>query len=219
MEDLGPQKTGLPLTLSLRILQQSTHREKLSVAAVTIRIHYSKMVTMLRADTPDMGDGHAATEAKLLRRFRELVTYCLGPRLPPDLLQCVIDSMDVEITLFKGVINWTHSRIILLFNRQRKPGESTLSDFFPLEQVTLWALQIALTIAIRSNTPEHLLIHFCPLTRYETTSSGLSSLQDIPEEACTIVRVTARATGDSSNTDRTPFFQSVRTWQREVRWR
>jgi len=63
MEDLGPQKAGLPLTLSLRVLQQSTHREKLSVAAVTIRIHYSKMVTMLRADTPDMGDGHAATEA------------------------------------------------------------------------------------------------------------------------------------------------------------
>jgi len=61
-------------------------------------------------------------------------------------------------------------------------------------------------IAIRSNTPEHLLIHFCPLTRYETTSSGLSSLQDIPEEACTIIRVTARATGDSSNTYRTPFF-------------
>jgi len=27
MEDLGPQKTGLPLTLSLRVLQQSTHRE------------------------------------------------------------------------------------------------------------------------------------------------------------------------------------------------
>ena len=79
-EDFGPQKTGLPLTLSLRILQQSNQREKLSVAAVTIRIHYSKMVTMLRADTPDMGDGHAATEAKLLRRFRELVTYCLGPR-------------------------------------------------------------------------------------------------------------------------------------------
>jgi len=56
MEDLGPQRAGLPLTLSLRILQQSTHREKLSMAAVTIRIHYSKMVTMLRADTPDMGD-------------------------------------------------------------------------------------------------------------------------------------------------------------------
>jgi len=164
------------------------------------------MVTMLRADTPDMGDGHAATEAKLLRRFRELVTYCLGPRLPTELLQCVIDSMDVEITLFKGVINWTQSRIIVLFNRQRKPGGSTLSDLFPLEQVTLWALQIALMIAIRSNTSEHLLIHFCPLTRYKTTSSGLSSLQDIPEEACTIVRVTARATGDSSNTDRTPFF-------------
>jgi len=207
-EDLGPQKTGLPLTLSLRILQQSTHREKLSVAAATIRIHYSKMVTMLRADTPDMGDGHAATEAKFLRRFRELVTYCLGPRLPTELLQCVIDSMDVEITLFKGIINWTQSRIILLFNRQRKPGGSTLSDLFPLEQVTLWALQIALMIAIRSNTPEHLLIHFCPLIRYETTSSGLSSLQDIPEEACTIVRVTARATGDSSNTNRTPFFAS-----------
>jgi len=109
MEDLGPQKRGLPLTLSLRILQQSTHREKFSVAAVTIHIHYSKMVTMLRADTPDMGNGHAATEAKLLSRFRELVTYCLGPRLPPDLLQCVIDSMDVKITLFKGVINWTQS--------------------------------------------------------------------------------------------------------------
>jgi len=55
MEDLGPQKAGLPLTLSLRILQQSTHREKLSVVAVTIRIHYSKMVTMLRADNPDWG--------------------------------------------------------------------------------------------------------------------------------------------------------------------
>jgi len=61
-------------------------------------------------------------------------------------------------------------------------------------------------IAIRCKTPEHLLLHFCPLTRYETTSSGLSSLQDIPGGACTIVRVTARATGDSSNTDRTPFF-------------
>ena len=45
----------------------------------------------------------------------------------------------------------------------------------------------------------------CPLTRYEKTSSRLSSLQDFPEEAC-IVRVTAQATGDSSNTDRTPFF-------------
>ena len=32
MEDLGPQKVGLPLT---PVLQQSTHREKLSVAAVT----------------------------------------------------------------------------------------------------------------------------------------------------------------------------------------
>jgi len=164
------------------------------------------MVTMLRADTPDMGDGHAPTEAKLLRRFRELVTYCLAPRLPPDLLQSVIESMDVEITLFKGVINWTQSRIILLFNRQRKPGGHTLVDLFRLEQVTLWALQIALMIAIRSNILEHLLIHLCPLTRYETTSSGLSSLQDIPGEACTIVRVTARATGDSSNTDRTPYF-------------
>jgi len=109
----------------------------------------------------------------------------------------------VEITLFKGVINWTQSRIILLFNRQKKQGESAFTDLFPLEQVTLWASQIALLIAIRSNTPEHLLIHFCPLTRYETTSSGL---QDISEEACTIIRVTARATGDSSNTDRTPFF-------------
>jgi len=205
-EDLGSQKVGIPPTLSLRVLQQSTHREKLSVAAVTIHIHYSKMVTMLRADTPDIGDGHAATEAKLLRRFRELVTYCLGPRLSSDLLQSVLDSMDVEITLFKGTINWTQSRIILLFNRQMKPGGSTHTDLFPLEQVTLWALQIALMIAIRSNTPEHLLIHFCPLTRYETTSSGLSSMQDIPEEACTIVRVTARATGDSSNTDRNPFF-------------
>jgi len=206
MEDLGPQKAGLPLTLSLRVLQQSIHREKLSVAAVTIRIHYSKMVTMLRADTPDIGDGHAETEAKILRRFRELVTYCLSPRLSLDLLQSVLDSMDVEITLFKGAINWTQSRIILFFNRQMQPGSSTYTDLFPLEQVTLWALQIALMIAIRSNTPEHLLIHFCPLTRYETTSSGLSSMQDIPEEACTILRVTARATGDSSNTDRTPFF-------------
>jgi len=207
-EDLGPQKAGLPLTLSLRVLQQSTHREKLSVAAVTIRIHYSKMVTMLRADTPDIGDGHAATDAKLLRRFRKLVTYCLGPRLSSDLLQSVLDSMDVEITLFKGIINWTQSRIILLFNRQMKPGGRTHTDLFPLEQVTLWALQIALMVAIRSNTPEHLLIHFCPLTRYETTSSGLSSMQDIPEEACTIVRGTARATGDCTrnNTDRTPFF-------------
>ena len=178
---------------------------------------YSKMVTMLRTDTPDIGDGHAATEAKLLRRFRELVTYCLDPRLPPELLQCVLDSIDVEITLFKGVINWAQSRIILLFNRQMKPGESTHTDLFPLEQVTLWALQIALTIAIRSNTPEHLLIHFCPLTRYETTSSGLSSLQDIPEEAC-IVRVTAQATGDSSNTDRTLSSHSDRAWPREARW-
>jgi len=69
MEDLGPQKAGLPLTLPLRILQQSIHREKLYVAAVTIRIHYSKMVTMLRADTPDMGDGHAATEANFFVGF------------------------------------------------------------------------------------------------------------------------------------------------------
>ena len=114
--------------------------------------------------------------------------------------------MDVEITLFKGAINWTQSRIILLFNRQKKPGNDTPCEVFPLEQVTLWALQIALMIAIRSNTPEHLLIHWCPLTRFETTASGLSSLNDISEEACTIVRVTARATGDSSNTDRTPFF-------------
>jgi len=114
--------------------------------------------------------------------------------------------MDVEITLFKGAINWTQSRIILLFNRQKKPGIHTPCEFFPLEQVTLWALQITLMIAIRSSTPEHLLIHWCPLTRFETTASGLSSLHDIPEEACTIVRVTARATGDSSNTDRTPFF-------------
>jgi len=83
--------------------------------------------------------------------------------------------MDVEITLFKGSINWTQSWILLLFNRQRKPGESTLSDVFPLEQVTLWALQIALMIAIRSNTPEHLLIHWCPLIRFETKASGLSS--------------------------------------------
>jgi len=113
--------------------------------------------------------------------------------------------MDVEITLFKGVINWTQSDHPPT-QWQRKPGESTLSDLFPLEQVTLWALQIALMMAIRSNTKEHLLIHFFPLIRYETTSSGLSSLQDIPEEACTIVRVTARATGDCSNTDRTPFF-------------
>ena len=114
--------------------------------------------------------------------------------------------MDVEITLFKGAITWTQSRIILLFNRQKKPGNDTYCEVFPLEQVTLWALQIALMIAIRSNTPEHLLIHWCPLTRFETTASGLSSLHDISEEACTIVRVTARATGDSSNTDCTPFF-------------
>jgi len=77
---------------------------------------------MLRADSPDIGDGHAATESKLLLRFRELVTYCLGPRLAPDLLQSVLDSMDVEITLFKGTINWTQFRIIPLFNRQVKPG-------------------------------------------------------------------------------------------------
>jgi len=74
--------------------------------------------------------------------------------------------MGVEITLFKGVMNWTQSRIILLFNRQKKQGESTFTDLFSLEQVTLWAFQIALLIAIRSNTQEHLLIHFCPLTRY-----------------------------------------------------
>ena len=66
-------------------------------------------------------------------------------------------------TINKGVINWTQCRIILLFNRQRKPGGHSPVDLFPLEQVTLWALQIALMIAIRSNTPEHLLIHFCPL--------------------------------------------------------
>jgi len=147
----------LPITLSLRLLQQSTHREQLTVA----RIHYSKMVTMLRADSPDIGDGHAATEAKLLRKFRKLVTYCLGPRLAPDLLQSVLDSMDVEISLFKGTINWTQSRIILLFNRQVKPGGHTFIDLFPLEQVTFWALLIALMIAIRSNTPKHLLLHFC----------------------------------------------------------
>jgi len=99
-EDLGLQKVGLPILLSLRVLQQSTHKEKHSVTAIIIRIHYSKMVTMLRADSADIGDGHAATEAKLLRRFRELVTYCLGPRLAPDLLQSVLDSMDIEITLF-----------------------------------------------------------------------------------------------------------------------
>ena len=145
-EDPGPQKAGLPITLSLRVLQQSTHREKLSVAdvttvaAVTVRIHYSKMVSMLRADTPDIGDGHAATEAKLLRRFCQLVSYCLGPRLPPYLLQSVLDSMDVEITLLKGTINWTQSKIILLFNRQMKPGGSTHTDLFQLEQVTSWAL-------------------------------------------------------------------------------
>ena len=160
-DDMGLQKAGLPITLSLRLLQQSTHREQLSVSAVIIRIHYSKMVTMLRADSPDIGDGHAATEAKLLLRFRELVTYCLSPRLTPDLLQSVLDSMDVEITLFKGTINWTQSRIILLFNRQVKPGGHTFIDLFPLEQVTFWALLIALMIAIRSNTPKHLLLHFC----------------------------------------------------------
>jgi len=64
----------------------------------------------------------------------------------------------------------------------------------------------ALMIGIRSHKPEEYLLHHCPFTRYETTSSGLSSYQDIPGEACTIVRVTARATGDSSNTDCTPFF-------------
>ena len=132
-DDLGPQKAGLPITLSLWVLQHSTPREKLSVAAVIIRIHYSKMVTMLRADSPDIGDRHAATEAKLLRRFRELGTYCLGPRLAPDLLQSVLDSTDVEITLFKGTVNWTQSRIILLFNRQVKPGGHTYMDLFPLE--------------------------------------------------------------------------------------
>jgi len=106
--------------------------------------------------------------------------------------------MDVEITLFNGDIVWTQSRIILLFNRQIRVGGHTPEDFFPLEQVTLWALQIALMIGIRSNKPEEFLLHYCPLTRYETTSSGHSSYQDIPGEACTIVRVTARATGDSS---------------------
>jgi len=187
MDELGTQQAGLPITLSLRILQQHTLREKASVAAVTIRIHYSKMVTMLRADNPDMGDGHAATEAKILRRFRELVIYCLAPRIEPELVQCVLDSMDVEITLFKGVINWSQSRIILLFNRQRKPGTNTYCEVFPLEQVTLWALQIALMIAIRSSTPEHLLLHWCPLTRFKTTSSGLFSLHDIPDEACMMI--------------------------------
>jgi len=163
-EDPGPYTTGLPLTLSLRILQQSTQREKNSVAAVTIRIHYPKMLTMLRADHTEMGDGHAATEAKLLIRFRQLITYCLGPRLSPDLLQSVLDSMDVEITLFKGDINWTQSRIILPFNRQIRAGGHTPEDLFPLEQVTLWALQIALMIGIRSNKPEEYLLHYCPLT-------------------------------------------------------
>jgi len=190
-EDLGPHKIGLPLNLSLRILQQSTQREKKSVAAVTIRINYPIMLTMLRADNTEMGDGHTATEAKLLLRFRQLITYCLGPCLSSDLLQSVLDSMDVEITLFKGDINWTQSRIILLFNRQTRAGGHTPEDLFPLEQVTLWALQIALMIGIRSNKPEEYLLHYCPLTRYETTSSGHSSYQDIPGEACTIVRVTA----------------------------
>ena len=101
---------------------------------------------MLRADTPDIGDCHAASEAKILRRFRKLVTYFLGPRLSPDLLQSVLDIMDVGITLFKGAINWTQSRIILLFNRQMQPGGSTYTDLFPLETVILWALQIALMI-------------------------------------------------------------------------
>ena len=95
---------------------------------------------MLRAYTPYIGDGHAATEVKILHRFRELVTYCLGPRLSSYLLQSVLDSMDVEITLFKGAINWTQSRIILLFKRQMQPGGSTYTDLFPLETVTLWAL-------------------------------------------------------------------------------
>jgi len=94
---------------------------------------------MFRGDTPDMGDGHATTEVKLLRRFRELITYFLGSRLSPDLLQSVLENMDVEITLFKGIINWTQSRIILLFNRQTTPGGHTPVDLFPLEQVTLWA--------------------------------------------------------------------------------
>ena len=178
MDDLGPEQAGLPITLFLRILQQHTLREKASVAAVTIRIHYSKMVTMLRADNPDMGDGHAATEAKILRRFR-----------------------------------WTQSRIILLFNRQKKPGKNTYCEVFPLEQVTLWALQVALMIAIRSNTPEHLLVPWCPLTRFETTASGLSSLHDISEEACTIVRVTVRATPTAP-----PSSPSTKVWQRAVRW-
>jgi len=114
--------------------------------------------------------------------------------------------MDVGKTFFKGIINWTQSRIILLLNRQMKPGGHKLEDLFPLEQVTLWALQIALMIGIRSNKLEEYLLHYCPLTRYETTSSSLSSYQDIPGETYTIVRVTARATGDPSNTDRTPFF-------------
>ena len=85
-EDLGSQKAGSPLALSLRDLQENTHKERLSVVAVTIRIHYSRNVTMLRGDTPGIGDGHTATEAKHGRRFRELVTYCLGPRLSSDLL-------------------------------------------------------------------------------------------------------------------------------------
>ena len=197
---------GLPISLALRVLQQSTHKEKNSIAAVTIKINYSKMVTMLRADTPDAGDGHAATEGKLLARFRSLVTYCLGPRLPPELVERVLESMEVEITEFKGAINWQQSRIILLFNRQKKLNSTDYEDLFPLETVTNWALQIALMIAIRSDNPEHLLIHFCPLTRWKTAESGSSSTHDISEEACTVIRVTARATGDASNTDRTPFF-------------
>jgi len=104
-DDLGPQRTGLPLTLSLRILQQSTQREKMSVAAVTIRIHYPRMVTMLRADTPDMGDGHATTEAKLLRRFRQLITYCLG-RFRQLITYCLGGSPPIHCRAFLTAWTW-----------------------------------------------------------------------------------------------------------------
>ena len=89
----GPNRQAFPLTFPYGSYSNIPYEKKASVAAVVIRIHYSKMVTMLRADNPDMGDGHAATEAKLLQRLRELVTYCLAPRLAPDLVKCVLDSM------------------------------------------------------------------------------------------------------------------------------
>ena len=131
----------------------------MSVAAVTIRIHYSKMVTMFRGDTPDMGDGHDTTEAKLLRRFRELITYCLGPRLSPDLIQSVLESMDVEITLFKKTLSIGINRGSSSSSTDRRHQEDTHQWIsFPSNRSPYG--QIALMIGNRSHKPEEYLFHY-----------------------------------------------------------